>query len=329
MPEGGTDSETQPGWFDRVLIDPLDALQRRIRPVAFTVALFKRFSEDRGSQYSTLLAYYGFFSLLAILLVIGTISATVLSQSPERQQTLTDAITKALPVTGDTVATNVQKLNGSGFAVLIGLLIVTWSGLGVVNNAQDAFNTMWSVPRYHWPSLWVRIGRSAAVLGVAGLALTALTAGGPILSALELGSFQLVLAAVGAAAINTGALAVCLELLTKKRIGLKNLLPGAIGGGIALVILQLGGTWYMTRVVARAGAFYGTFAAAIGVLVWIGLQARLILLASEVNVVRAKALWPRSLTGRNLTDADRRAHSDLIERESLFAGAVIDTQIEQ
>ena len=73
--------------------------------------------------------------------------------------------------------------------------------------------------------------------------------------------------------------------------------------------------------------FAGTFAAAIGLLVWIGLQARLILLSSEINVVRAKGLWPRSLTGRNLTDADHRAHEDLAAREALFEGELLDAKV--
>jgi len=36
---------------------------------------------------------------------------------------------------------------------------------------------------------------------------------------------------------------------------------GAFAGGLALFALQFLGTYYMAIVVARAGAFYGTFAA--------------------------------------------------------------------
>lgn len=324
---GGPDGSDELGWFDRRIVDPLDDLQRRLRPAGFTVAIFKRFSEDRGSQAAALLAYYGFFSLLAILLVLGTVSAILLSNSPELQNKLIDAITGSLPVTGDTVATNVKTISGSGLALLLGLVFVTWSGLGVVNNAQDAFNTMWSVPRYQWPSIWVRVGRSAAVLGVVGLALVALTVSGPLLSALGHTWLVTIVSALAAATINSGALLVCFELLTSARLGIRRLLPGAIGGGVALVALQFFGTWYLTRVVTRAGAFYGTFAATIGLLVWIGLQARILLLASEVNVVRAKQLWPRSLSGRRLGPADERALSDLVAREAMSEHIVVDTNL--
>ena len=51
----------------------------------------------------------------------------------------------------------------------------------------------------------------------------------------------------------------------------------------------------------------GVFAVVIGLLSWLYLQAQLTVLAAEVNVVRREHLWPRSLTGRDLGDGDRRA----------------------
>jgi membrane protein len=48
------------------------------------------------------------------------------------------------------------------------------------------------------------------------------------------------------------------------------------------------------------------FAAVIGLLSWLWLGGRLLLVAAELNVVLAERLWPRSLGGP-LTDADRRA----------------------
>lgn len=326
-PDGAEKEPEELGWFDRIITDPVDDLQRRIKPVGFVVALFKRFSEDRGSQYAALLSYYGFFSLLALLLVLGTVSAMVLADSPDKQKALIDSITSSIPIAGDTVASNVKTLHGSGFALLLGALFVTWSGLGAINNAQDAFNTMWSVPRYKWPNLWIRIARSGAVLGISLVAIVVSTALGPVISAIELGWLQIVLAGIGSLLLVVVALLVVLELLTNKRVGWKALLPGSIGGGVALMLLQIFGALYMTRVVARAGAFYGTFAAAFGVLVWLSVLARVILLASEVNVVWTKKLFPRSLTGRRLGEPDQRALSDLVSRESMSEELVVNSSL--
>jgi DNA-binding NarL/FixJ family response regulator len=55
-------------------------------------------------------------------------------------------------------------------------------------------------------------------------------------------------------------------------------------------------------------------AAVIGLLSWLWLTAQLLLIAAEVNAVRADRLWPRSLGGA-LTDADHRA----LERAAAMA----------
>jgi hypothetical protein len=44
---------------------------------------------------------------------------------------------------------------------------------------------------------------------------------------------------------------------------------------------------------------------------------QLFVLATEVNVVRARRLWPRSLTGRDLTEVDQRASELTMRREQL------------
>lgn len=297
------------GLIAQFIVDPLDRLQRKVPPAGFAVAVFKRFSEDRGPQYTVLLTYYGFFSLLAMLLVLGTVSATILANDPDIRQEVIESITSTLPVTGEAVATNVGRLHGSGIALAVGLLLVAWSGLGVVNQAQDAFNAMWGVPLHCGPNIWKRVTKSVTVLGVVGVVLVALTAGGPILSALSLGWFQTIFAGLGTVIINSAALLVCIKLLTNKTFEIRILLPGAIGGGLSLALLQFFGTWYMTKVLADADALYGTFAVAIALLIWIGLQARIILMANTINLVVAKHLWPRSLSGRNLTEADQAALS--------------------
>ena len=46
---------------------------------------------------------------------------------------------------------------------------------------------------------------------------------------------------------------------------------------------------------------YGLFAIVLGALGWIFLQARVVVYAAEVNVVRREGLWPRSLVGQGAT----------------------------
>jgi hypothetical protein len=44
---------------------------------------------------------------------------------------------------------------------------------------------------------------------------------------------------------------------------------------------------------------------------WLSLAAALTIYAAEVNVVRARHLWPRSIVQPPMTEADRRTLSDI------------------
>jgi uncharacterized BrkB/YihY/UPF0761 family membrane protein len=60
-------------------------------------------------------------------------------------------------------------------------------------------------------------------------------------------------------------------------------------------LLQVGGALYINHVVQHASDVGGLFALVIGLLAWLHLGATVTLFAAEVNVVRARHLWPRSL----------------------------------
>ena len=53
----------------------------------------------------------------------------------------------------------------------------------------------------------------------------------------------------------------------------------------------------------------------IGLLAWIYLGAQVTLLAAEVNVVRKRHLWPRSIVQPPLTEADAKALTQYAEQE--------------
>jgi uncharacterized BrkB/YihY/UPF0761 family membrane protein len=85
------------------------------------------------------------------------------------------------------------------------------------------------------------------------------------------------------------------RLLTAVRINWRVFLPGAVVAGIAYVVLQSLGTLYVTRTLKGAQKTYGTFAGVIGLLSWMYLLAQVTMFAAEINVVRYRRLWPRSL----------------------------------
>jgi membrane protein len=98
-----------------------------------------------------------------------------------------------------------------------------------------------------------------------------------------------------------------------------DLVPGAILMAVGGYGLTLVAGVYVQHVIARVSGVYGPFAATIGLLAYISLIVQLFVIATEVNVVRAKRLWPRSLAGRALGTADARAVDLTLRRERMLS----------
>jgi uncharacterized BrkB/YihY/UPF0761 family membrane protein len=67
----------------------------------------------------------------------------------------------------------------------------------------------------------------------------------------------------------------------------------------------------------------------IRLLTWLFLGAQITLAAAEVNVVRRKRLWPRSLDPEDLTEADKRTLRELAEVEERREEQRVDVSFEE
>ena len=269
--------------------------------------MLKKFGEDRASSLAALSAYYAFFSLFPLLLAFVSVLGFVLEGDPELRDEIIDTALERIPVIGAELRDDVQPLTGSGVALALGLAGALWAGLGVTVALDRAFAEIWDVPRMDQPSGLKARGRGLLALIVLGVTLIAATvfagaaAGGGIDA-----TAQRVLAIAVSLAANTIVFLALFALLTPERPALRALLPGAGLAAAGLLLLQSLGGWYVDRTITGADATYGVFALVIGLLSWFFLAAHLLLAAAEVNVVLARRLWPRSLTGE-LTPADERA----------------------
>ena len=325
---GAPSTEATPGLIDRIA-DRIDAFQRRFRPLAFVVAVLKRLGEDRGGEHTAIISYYGFLSLLPLLLVVVTVLGKVLADDPDLQRRILDTVLGGFPIVGDALRENVRALDANGSILVVGLLFSLWGALGVIQAFQEACNTMWGVPRHARPDIFRRVARGLGLLAILGTAVIVVTIGTPLLLALPLPTLASALTVLAGTALAVGVLLLAFQLLTAVRIPWRSLLPGAIVGGVLLTLLNALGGIYLSRVVARAGNLYGTFAVVIGLFVWIALFARLVLIAYEVNVVADRRLWPRSTSGRNLGPADLRALDELVTREALVAHQQVTSIVEE
>jgi len=285
-----------------------DRFQQRHAWLGFPLAVRQKYSDDQGGYLAATIAWYAFFSLFPLLLVLTTILGFVLHGDPSLQRRIVGTAVAQIPVLGGQLREH--SLAGSGVALGVGIAAALWAGMGVFLAAENAVNHLWGVPFRRRPDAVRQRARALLmllVLGGATLATTGLGAFGTIGShyglAWKLGSVALSIL------LNFAVFWFALKKLTAHEIGWRDVRGGAIGAAILYEGLQLLGGYYIGHV-RNATPTYGVFAVVIGLLSYIYLGAHVILLAAEANVVAHRRLWPRSfsvIVEEPATGADERA----------------------
>jgi membrane protein len=280
------------------IIDRADSFQRRHRWAAFPLAVFKKFSDDRAGNLAALIAYYGFFSLFPLLLVMVAILGFFLRGNPHLRASIINSTLAQFPIIGDQIKHNVRALSGTsaGVGLGVGTVVALWAGLGVTQATQNALNDIWEVPLKDRPNFLKSRLRGLVMLAVLGTMTVAAT----FLSGLgtatgELGVALRVVGFAGSAILNLVIFLIAYLVLTEHDVSWRDALPGAAFAALAWSTLQAVGTLYISHTLKGATQVYGFFGFVIGLLTWIYLGAQILLLGAEINVVRVKRLWPRSL----------------------------------
>jgi YihY family inner membrane protein len=297
----------------------LDAFQQRHRWAGFPLAVVYKFAEDQGPYLAALITYYGFLALFPLLLLLASILGFVLQDDPELQQRVLDSTLSQFPVIGDQLG-DPHGLQGSGAAIVTGAVVALYGALGVGHAVQNALNVAWAVPRHRRPNpLHLRFrGLLFLVIGAAAVIVTTVLSavgGDPGAFGADVARSRSLLAVLIALAVNTAIFVVAFRVGTVQRTTFRNLLPGAVTASIVWQLLQVFGTVYVGNVVKGTGATYGAFALVLGLLAWLYLAAVGIVISAEINVVRAKRLYPRALLtpftdNVDLTAADRSVYTD-------------------
>jgi membrane protein len=282
----------------------LDRFQRRHGVLGFPLGVVKKFSDDHAGNLAALMAYYGFFALFPLLLVLVTALGYVLRDNRELYNEIVDSAFGQFPVIGNDL--QVDALGGSTVALVIGLAGAVWAGLGITLAGQRAMDQVWTIPhRLRRNFLTARL-RGLLILLVLGLLNVAITTAVGLLVG-GLGGTELKVAGFGASALLDVLLFwAVFRFYTASAIATRQLWLGIVIAAIGWALLQAIGGIYVDRVVRRANQTYGFFAIVIGLLSWLYLGAQILLYAAEANVVRARRLWPRSLL-EPVTDADVQA----------------------
>jgi YihY family inner membrane protein len=298
-------------FWDR--LHAFDRFQQRRKRLSFIVAVIKKFGDDQGGQLAALISYYAFVSLFPLLLVFVTVLGFILQNDPAERERILNGALGQIPLIRYQL--NLHSLNGSPAALAIGIVLSLLAGMGITNASQTAFNRIWHVPFKYRPNFLVARLRGLGMLAILGTMVIVSTLAAGFVGAASHGAPAVAAGIVVALAFNLATFLLAFKVLTAADVSWRELLPGAIIAAVLWQLLQLLGGYYIEHLLKRTGPLYGVFALVLGLLAWLYLGGQLTIFAAEVNVVRARRLWPRSLFGEPLLDADRRALTYSAETE--------------
>lgn len=299
----------------------VDAWQQRHRVPGFLFAVYKKFSDDQASNLVALLTYFAFIATFPMLLALTGILGLVLKGHPALQVRIQTSALSEFPIIGTQVNSQigVASLGHSTPILILGILGAIFGGRGLANTLQNTLNSVWNVPKVVRPGFPSNLLRTIGLLTLSGVAVitsvvaASLAAAGEVLglSGIPIKIFGFALTT----AFDIALFFVAFRMATAKIVAAKDLLLGAVLSSVAWQILASVAGVLIARDLKNAQAIAGFFGVILGLLAWFGLQAAVTVYAMEVDVVRARHLWPRSITQPPLTDADKRYIEDVTRSE--------------
>ena len=253
-----------------------------------------------------------------MLLLLSTVLNFALHGDVHLQNQVLNSALGQFPMIGAQLK-DTRGVRGSGVGLIVGILGTLYGGLGVAQAAQNAMNTVWRVPRNSRPNPIKGRVRSLQLLTIVGVSV----AGTTVLSALTssadaygatVGTGLRVLLLAASLLVNAVVFTVAFRVATAKDITIRQTIPGATFAAVSWQLLQFFGTAFVGHVVKDSTVTNSVFALVLGLIAWIYLEAFVVVLAAEWNVVRTMRLYPRSLLSPftdavELTAADEAAYT--------------------
>jgi membrane protein len=277
----------------QALLTKFDAAQQKRPWLAVPAAAIKKFGDDEAGSLAAVIAFYAFSSIFPLLLVFVTVLGYVLAGDPSALHSVKDSVLARFPVIGPQITD--KTIKGSAVALVIGVLLTLYAGLGVTSAARNGFDHIWRVPRHDRDS-WIRTKfRGLMLLGALGsLFVIATGASGLVSSGLTgivLGLFGILFSIL----LNIVLFLVTFKVLCSEELSWRSLLPGTLMAAVLWEILQVVAVTYIGHLSHKNENTYGTFALILGVLAWLRIGAQMLMYCAELNTVIADKLWPKPL----------------------------------
>ncbi len=236
-----------------------------------------------SGRNASVLAFFGFVSIFPLLLAATTILGFVLQDNEELQQRIIDGALADIPVLGQQLQNDPTSLNGSVWALVIGLAGALWGATKAFAALQAALDDVWEVEVDHRASLPAQ--RAKALLGILiiGGAQIASIALATLVNAAGLPNAGRVVLTLANVAVNIGVLGLMYRFLTAASPTWRDVWPGAVTAGVLYTLLQYFGTDITRRIIENSSDTYGQFALVLGLITWLSLLAIASIMSAELN----------------------------------------------
>lgn len=298
-----------------------DEWQQRHSAIGYPIAVVKKFGDDEAGYLVSLLAYYSFAATFPLLLALTAIVGSVLRSHPKLQEHLLNSAFAEFPIVGGKIHEQLGVANfGNTFSLIIGILGSLYGARGFANALQKTLNTLWAVPRVHWPGFPNRYLRMVATLLLLGLIVGvtgASSAAAGMAASWGFGGLPArAVSFVVGTALGTGFFLLLFRVAACGEVATRAMIPGAAISALGWQLLLTGAGVIVAHQLRHAQAVAGFFGVVLGLLAWLALQATVIVYAIEVDVVRVHRLWPRSIVQPPLTDADKAYYTGALRTEA-------------
>ncbi|MAP63926.1 MAG: hypothetical protein CMH34_09340 [Microbacterium sp.] len=268
----------------------------------FPVRVWRHFLQRNGFLLAAGVSYQALFAIFATIYVAFAIAGLWLGGSTEAIDALITAINSYIPgLIGDEglfTTAQVTEIATSSSSVLgvtgiVALVTLIWTAIGFITFARRAVRDIFGIPpdRRSYMLLKARdllasaifgaallVGSGLGFLGVWALNLVFHMLGWPTAS-----PAYNILARAAALVVSfllySGALASLVKFLTGTSLKWRQIIPGAILGGAAITVLQLGAGWLL--IYTPSNPLLATFAIFVGLLLWFRIIGVIILVASS------------------------------------------------
>lgn len=256
---------------------------------------WKRYADARGSILAAGVGYFAFFSVFPAVTLAFTVFGFVLRGHPELLSSIADQLNQYLPgfVKDARNPTGVIEMQAPGASALtiagaISFVTLVLAGLGWLGAVRKGIRAVFGLQGSRG-SLVTKKLRDLGVLftlGV-GIALSAVltsvvgAAAGWIAERIGMTGQGWVLTLAGLAVsilADTVLMVVLMRVLSGVPAPWRELLRGALVGGVGLSILKLSAAVLLPRLTANP--FFASFAVVVGLLIWLNLIARLTLISA-------------------------------------------------